>query len=206
MAVVVVAPVLVAEYAGWVLLANSYGGRRMMSGGRPVGGTLHSLPGKEEVALPCCGQRFGEVELVALSSLSLRWCSTLSASISSSTSSGEEESKAVPAVHVTWRLPRSRLGRVGSIGGARVGAGTDANVTARRAVRAARRLSIVAISTAVSDSSTTAEAIAIIATAAAADEADRVDEGYHSNADQSRCLCTADGKVGSSSPQHRRTD
>lgn len=45
---------LVAKDAEWVLMAHSYGGRRMTSGGRPVGGTLHSLPAKEEVPLPSC--------------------------------------------------------------------------------------------------------------------------------------------------------
>ena len=50
----VVVAVLVAEIAECVLLAHSYGGRRIRSGGRPVGGTLHSLPAKEDVDLPCC--------------------------------------------------------------------------------------------------------------------------------------------------------
>jgi hypothetical protein len=112
----------------------------------------------------------------------------------------------VPAAHFTWGPPRVSLSLgVGSVGGTG-GAGADADVAARRVESTTRRLSIVVISTAVTDSSTMAEAVANIATSEAADEAARVDEGYQTDALQSRCLCTADGKVGSSSPQHRRTD
>ena len=217
--------VLVAEIAECVLLAHSYGGRRIRSGGRPVGGTLHSLPAKEDVDLPCCSLHFGSVS----SSPSSRGsrCLTLSSSIASSSLPGKGEPKAMPADHSRWLLPRiclghgSRQGRAVGAGGGGRGATVRVCLNSRRV--AARSSVTVATADAVAVA-TLAEVEAPRAVVAASTEAARTvtgtqtgaeldsrvavgtSVGNHSGASLLRCRSTADGKVGRPDPQYRRTD
>ena len=206
-------------------MAHSYGGRRMTSGGRPVGGTLHSLPAKEAVDLPSCSLHLGR----SSSSLSSRGsrCMTMSSSKSSSELPGKGGPKAMPADHSRWPPPRICLGRGGGQGCAEgvvsVGRSTEAcerwssrSVTARRRSTAATPVAATEV--------TLAEVAAPIANRAAPAEAARaalgsqtravLDRsvgaghrfGYHSVASLLRCRSTTDGKVGRPDPQYRRAD